>query len=139
MGQQYGSDGRLYGEAEVTTIQCDTTTGLCDIPVPSPSVALVFLTDEAFTNSGGTSGDASGSTLTFATTVTSGKVHPSMDAAALLSSNGRNGSLPLGATSKGGALNSWSEQGVRLAGGAAQLWWSVAITVLGVVGGALMM
>ncbi|KIO18114.1 glycoside hydrolase family 79 protein [Tulasnella calospora MUT 4182] len=139
MGQQYASDGRLYGDAEVQTIQCDTTTQLCDIPVPSPSVALVFLTDEAFTNSGGAAGDATGSTLTFATTVTTGKVHATIDLAALATSNGRNGSMPLGATSKGGALSSWAEQGVRMAGGVAQLWWSVAITVLGVVGSALTM
>ncbi|KAG8940870.1 hypothetical protein FRC04_004980 [Tulasnella sp. 424] len=138
MGQQYASDGRLYGDASIQTIQCDTAAGLCNIPVPAPSVALVFLSDEALQNSGGVSGDATGSTLTFATTYTSGKVHATIDLAALATSNGRNGSLPLGATSKGGAVSSWAEQGARMAG-AAQVWWSVAMTVLGVVGGALML
>ncbi|KAG8988917.1 hypothetical protein FRB90_002499, partial [Tulasnella sp. 427] len=68
MGQQYASDGRLYGDVDVQTIQCDTNTNLCNIPVPSPSAALVFLTDEAFTNSGGNTADGSESTLTFPTT-----------------------------------------------------------------------
>ncbi|KAG8943789.1 hypothetical protein FRC04_002483 [Tulasnella sp. 424] len=71
MGQQYASNGRLYDDASIQTDQCNTTAGLCNIPAPIPSVALVFLSDEALTNSGGVAGDASGSNLTFAPTSTS--------------------------------------------------------------------
>ncbi|KAG8941304.1 hypothetical protein FRC04_004623 [Tulasnella sp. 424] len=89
----------LYFERLVgLTTPPTAVSGLCKIPVPAPSVALVFLSDEALTNSGGAARDASGSTLPFATTYTSGKVHTTIDLAALATSNGRNGSLPLGAT-----------------------------------------
>lgn len=42
-------------------------------PSSSPKVTLIFLTNEAFTNSGGTSGGTSGPTWTFATIITPAK------------------------------------------------------------------
>ncbi|KAG8980670.1 hypothetical protein FRB93_009077 [Tulasnella sp. JGI-2019a] len=58
MGGLSQSDGKLSGTPDVQTIQCDAQSGLCSIPVPAPSVALVFLTDAAFANSGGADGSA---------------------------------------------------------------------------------
>lgn len=103
---QFSSDGRLSGEANVQTVACDTTAGTCSIKVPAPSVALVFLTDAAYQNSGGLSGELSGDVLTYPTTTTTGKAKATIDLAALATSNGRSGSNPLGATSKGAAVPS---------------------------------
>ncbi|KAG8908805.1 hypothetical protein FRB99_003043 [Tulasnella sp. 403] len=124
MGQQFKADGRLYGDAQVDTVNCDPTAGTCSIPVPAPCVALVFLTDEAYQNSGGLSGDASGSTLTFATTTTTGKVHPTIDTSALQTSNGRSGADPLGTTSKNTSVNA--------AVLSAQVAWTVMTLAVGV-------
>lgn len=51
LGGELGSDGRLQGTLETVTIQCDTTAQTCPIPVKAPSIALVFLTDSALTES----------------------------------------------------------------------------------------
>lgn len=96
------SDGRLYGDLDVQTIQCNAADGTCNIPVPGPSVALVFLNDAAYQNSGGDIATP----VTFATTTTTHRVIASMDPAALAASNGRSGQDPLGATSKGGSHTS---------------------------------
>ncbi|KAG8984426.1 hypothetical protein FRB90_005328, partial [Tulasnella sp. 427] len=109
-GPQFMSDGRLYGDLDVQTVQCNAADGTCNIPVPGPSVALVFLTDQAYQNSGG---DVA-TPVTFATTTTTHRVIPTMDQTALLASNGRSGSDPLGATSKGGS--STTSGAVRRAG-----------------------
>ncbi|KAG8944488.1 hypothetical protein FRC00_010559, partial [Tulasnella sp. 408] len=93
-GSQFMSDGRLQGDLEIIEIQCNTADGTCSVPVPGPSVALVFLTDSAVEYSGADITQAE----TFATTVTTGNSLPTMDQAALMSSNGRNGSDPLGST-----------------------------------------
>jgi len=102
---QFTSDGRLYNEPSVVTIPCDTTAQTCNVPVYSPSIALVFLNDEALTNSGGAAGDdGSGSILSFATTIsTAGKA--TVDYASVAVSNGRSGQDPLGSTSKGSNSN----------------------------------
>ncbi|KAG8972771.1 hypothetical protein FRC05_009601 [Tulasnella sp. 425] len=93
-GQQTGLPSKTPASAPSQVPQADSVSVKYDITC----VALVFLSDEALTNSGGAARDASGSTLPFATTYTSGKVHTTIDLAALATSNGRNGSLPLGAT-----------------------------------------
>ncbi|KAG8896304.1 hypothetical protein FRC01_011897 [Tulasnella sp. 417] len=95
-GQQFMSDGRLQGDLDIVTIQCNTSDGTCNIPVPGPSVALVFLTDAALQNSG-TDDTAP---LTFATTTTTARIVPTIDQAVLETSNGRSGSDPLGSTSE---------------------------------------
>jgi len=48
LGNQFQSDGRLQGNLDVLTVNCDTTAGTCQVKVPAPSFALVFLTDTAF-------------------------------------------------------------------------------------------
>ncbi|KAI9451263.1 hypothetical protein BJY52DRAFT_123356 [Lactarius psammicola] len=48
LGNQFQSDGRLQGNIDVQTVNCDTTAGTCQVKVPAPSFALVFLTDTAF-------------------------------------------------------------------------------------------
>ncbi len=106
MGQMFQSDGRLYGDLNVQTIPCDPTAG-CQIKVPAPAAAIVFLTDEAYQNSGG---DES-ATQTFATTTTTGKHATKMtiDPVALATSNGRNGKVPYGTTSRQGPRKSNAE------------------------------
>ncbi|KAG8910703.1 hypothetical protein FRC01_006183, partial [Tulasnella sp. 417] len=95
-GAQFQSDGRLQGDLDIIEIQCNAADGTCNVPVPGPSVALVFLTDSAVASSGADITQAE----TFATTVTTGKSLPSMNQADLMASNGRNGGDPLGTTSK---------------------------------------
>lgn len=101
-GQQFMSDGRLYGDLDVQTIQCNPADGTCNIPVPGPSVALVFLTDAAYQNSGA---DVA-TPMTFATSTTTQRLLLTMDEAQLNSSNGRSGADPLGTTSEGGSQTS---------------------------------
>ncbi len=98
MGGVFQSDGRLNGTLSVQTVPCDQNAGTCSINVPAPSVALVFLTDEAYQNSGGDETE----TETFATTTTTGKhaTRMTIDPALLATSNGRNGQVPLGTSSK---------------------------------------
>lgn len=121
---QFTSDGRLSGTANIQTIACDTTGGTCSIPVPAPSVALVFLTDAAYEESGGLSGEQSGVTLTYPTTTTTSKAKATINLAALATTNGRSGSNPLGATSKGAAVPSSARRsGVEVS-------WLVAVSGL---------
>lgn len=84
MGSSYMSDGRLYGNQETITVQCPN--GVCSIPVPAPSIALVFLTPESLTESS----VAANATSTYATTVL-GSGSATVDAQVLETSNGQNG------------------------------------------------
>ncbi|KAI0270636.1 glycoside hydrolase family 79 protein [Gloeopeniophorella convolvens] len=61
-GNNFESDGRLAGNLDVQTVNCDTNAGTCQVKVPAPSFALVFLTDTAL------SAVSPDSTMTFATT-----------------------------------------------------------------------
>ncbi|CAE6440066.1 unnamed protein product [Rhizoctonia solani] len=103
LGGELGSDGRLQGTQETVTIQCDTTAQTCAIPVKAPSIALVFLSDSALTDS---SPDST-VTQTFPTTAITNKpaggVTISVDPSVLSTSNGRGGagSDALGSTSQG--------------------------------------
>ena len=49
MGNSFSSDGRLYGDVETISVQC--TDGNCVIPVPAPSIAIVYLDPEALADS----------------------------------------------------------------------------------------
>lgn len=93
MGTSFSSDGRLYGELETVEIQC--TDGNCVIPVPAPSIALVFLTPDALTESS-VPADA---TATFATTVI-GEGDATIAQGALETSNGQDPNR-MGSNSKG--------------------------------------
>ncbi|KAG8951956.1 hypothetical protein FRC04_005289 [Tulasnella sp. 424] len=98
-GPQFMSDGRLQGDLQIETVQCNGADGTCSIRVPGPGVALVFLNDAALKSSGAEVSQVQ----TFATTTTTGRVIPTMDQAELMSSNGRNGKTPIGSTSEGSA------------------------------------
>ncbi|KAG8892150.1 hypothetical protein FRC01_014320 [Tulasnella sp. 417] len=97
----FTSDGRLTGDVETVFVPCDQTANNCIIPVKAPSVALVFLSDEALQQS---SPDNAASSLTFATSVYTGRgQHPIIDPAILKTMNGDGGPGPrhTGSTSKG--------------------------------------
>lgn len=101
-GSQFMSDGRLQGDLDIVTIECNASDGTCNIPVPGPSVALVFLTDAALQNSGAEDTEP----LTFATTTTTARIAATIDQAVLETSNGRSGSDPLGTTSESSSQES---------------------------------
>ncbi|KAG8992102.1 hypothetical protein FRB94_012010 [Tulasnella sp. JGI-2019a] len=114
MGGVNAADGRLTGTPDVQTIQCDAATGICAIPVPAPSIALVFLTDAAYENSGGEHGDASVTTFPVSTTtVHAGKglaALPTMDKQTpLLGTSKGNYNIPSGSgRSAAAGVGSWS-------------------------------
>lgn len=43
----YEVDGRLQGSVSTVTINCDQTANTCNVQVPAPGFALVFLTSSA--------------------------------------------------------------------------------------------
>ncbi|KZT00162.1 glycoside hydrolase family 79 protein [Laetiporus sulphureus 93-53] len=98
-GGQFESDGRLRGAETMQTVDCDTTNNTCQVTVPAPGFALVFLSDGAFEESTPTS------THTFATTVTAAgeqKYSTTVDPSTLQTSNGHKGADGgHGSTSKG--------------------------------------
>ncbi|KAI0354195.1 glycoside hydrolase family 79 protein [Trametes cingulata] len=86
LGGQFEADGRLKGELKIETIQCDQAANTCQVKVPAPGFALVFMSDEALKES------EPASTATFATTaVTKAKNTVTIDAAVLATSNGNRG------------------------------------------------
>ncbi|KAG9124057.1 hypothetical protein FRC07_013010 [Ceratobasidium sp. 392] len=98
LGNHFESDGRLKNEEVIQTINCEN--GSCAIPLKAPSLALVFLTEEALRNS---SPDPS-ATISFETSVLTKVRHTAtIDQAVLETSNGRGGvwGAPLGSTSFG--------------------------------------
>ncbi|KAM5530653.1 hypothetical protein V8D89_015674 [Ganoderma adspersum] len=96
-GGRFECDGRLSGTEVIQTISCDTTANTCQIPVPAPGVALVFLSSTA-------QGETDPSqTQTYATTaVTKSANTVSVDASVLATSNGQSGKdRSLSSTSQG--------------------------------------
>lgn len=94
-GSYFESDGRLKGDLDVQTVQC--ANNLCQIQVPAPGFALVFLTDNAYSES------TPQNTQTFPTTVhVREKNTATVDPSVLATSNGSNGvsRKALGSTSK---------------------------------------
>ncbi|KAF7974612.1 hypothetical protein HWV62_11580 [Athelia sp. TMB] len=94
-GGNFGSDGRLTGDQDIKTVACNG--GTCQVTVPAPSFALVFLSDDALTESDG------GPTQTFPTTLHT-KAHntANVDASVLATSNGHKAfALHYGSTSRG--------------------------------------
>ncbi|OCH87689.1 glycoside hydrolase family 79 protein [Obba rivulosa] len=96
-GGQFGADGRLQGTEYIQTVNCDTSSNGCQIRVPAPGFALVFLTNNALKESTPTS------TATFSTTAYTKTINTaSVDVSALATSNGRSGKdAQLGSTSHG--------------------------------------
>ena len=87
MGNNFQSDGRLQGEPSVDTVQCDTGNNVCQITVPAPGAALVFLTDDALNSVTPDPKD----TVTFPTTFVTATVNTAtVDPSVLATSNGHN-------------------------------------------------
>ncbi|KAA1475467.1 glycoside hydrolase family 79 protein [Dentipellis sp. KUC8613] len=122
LGNVFQSDGRLEGNFDVKTIQCDQGANSCVVQVPAPGVAVVFLTPDALKEV------TPGSTVTYPTTATTKTVNTAViDPSILATSNGPKGmGGRLGATSRGSAN---SAAGTRDA-------MSGAAVVLALVGGA---
>ncbi|KAF8888693.1 hypothetical protein CPB85DRAFT_1334395 [Mucidula mucida] len=114
-GDHFASDGRLMGDEDVQTVTCDQANNVCPITVPAPGFALVFLSDEAQTES-----DAVPST-TFATTAHTKLVNTAtVDQSVLETSNGHSGGdgRDFSSTSKGsqsGAIGVKASVGMTLA------------------------
>ncbi|TFK33314.1 glycoside hydrolase family 79 protein [Crucibulum laeve] len=97
-GGKYEVDGRLKGDLNIVTIQCDQAANACQIPVRAPGFALVFMreNDAAL--------EVGQATQTFPTTVyTKGRNTATVDPAVLATSNGHSEKdrLNLGSTSHG--------------------------------------
>lgn len=86
-GGSYSSDGRLHGNVSTTTIPCNG--GVCDIPVPAPAIALVFLSDQALADSSPHEG--LGTAASGFTTTIIGTGSATVAVGALETSNGQNG------------------------------------------------
>ena len=126
LGTMSTSDGTLRGEQKTDTITC--TNGQCVIPVPAPSIALVFLTDEALT----LSNPVEGATQTYATTVV-GFGSATIDPNTLETSNGQNGN-GLGSNSKGSAGAAGKRAALPVYGGtASSLVLGLAILLSGLI------
>jgi hypothetical protein len=93
-GNHFESDGRLKGDLNVQTVNC--ANNVCQVQVPAPGFALVFLSDAAFEES-------TQEAQTFATTaVTRTRNTATVDQAVLATSNGwwHGNQKDLGSTSK---------------------------------------
>jgi hypothetical protein len=102
-GGPFASDGRLNGTLDVQTIPCDQINNVCQVKVPAPGFALVFLTNNALAES-----DQS-STMTFPTTAYTNLHGPTMtiDPSVLATSNGERGLADaLAGTSQGRQMSS---------------------------------
>lgn len=99
LGGRFQVDGRLKGTEDVKTVQCDQTANTCQIKVPAPGAALVFISDAAQQQAA-----APDSASTYATTVvTKTKNTATVDPAVIATSNGQSGkNRGIGGTSQGG-------------------------------------
>ncbi|CAE6368779.1 unnamed protein product [Rhizoctonia solani] len=89
LGNHFESDGRLKGDEVIHTIQCNAETNQCSVPLKAPSLALIFLTDEALQNSS----PPQDATASFETSFRTRVRHTAtIDQAVLSTSNGRGGS-----------------------------------------------
>ncbi|KAI0673206.1 glycoside hydrolase superfamily [Trametes maxima] len=120
-GGRFQADGRLSGSELIQTIACDQNANTCQIPVPAPGAALVFLSNNA--QSG-----ADPATMTFSTTAVTKAIETlTIDASALATSNGHAGKFPLSGTSKGSS------------GGATALTVPLSLSFVSVLLGALIL
>ncbi|KAI6017864.1 glycoside hydrolase family 79 protein [Pisolithus marmoratus] len=100
-GDAFTSDGRPAGNVDVQTVTCDEANGVCNVKVPAPGAALVFLSDQALEESD------PGPTMTFPTTAYT-KLHntATVDPSVLATSNGNMGTADwLAGTSLGSFEN----------------------------------
>ncbi|KAF9033112.1 hypothetical protein BJ165DRAFT_1515715 [Panaeolus papilionaceus] len=107
-GEQFTVDGRLRGDIDIQSIQCDATTNVCTVPVRAPGFALVFFDqrDQAM--------NLGQATQTFSTSAHT-KLHNTayMDPSAVAMSNGHSGldRQKLGSTSMG-SVNAAQKAGI---------------------------
>jgi len=95
-GGNFESDGRPQGTEDIQTVTCNQNANTCQIPVPAPGFALVFLTGQSTETSGAAS--TTFSTSTYTKTRNTATVDPSV----LATSNGHSGmNNREGSTSKG--------------------------------------
>lgn len=73
------------GQLDNITVSC--ASGTCDIPVYAPSIAIVYLSDEALSNSSPHAGN--GVELVYSTTVVGTATATQVNPAVLATSNGR--------------------------------------------------
>ncbi|PSS11012.1 hypothetical protein PHLCEN_2v3308 [Hermanssonia centrifuga] len=126
LGGQFEADGRLIGEEQIETVECDTTANVCPIRVPAPGFALVMMTDDS------ASGSEPTGTMTFATTALTKTANTAtIDQSVLETSNGHSGKDRIigGSTSKGSSG----------AGKAAGITPSVAVLVAMLAGAGMFM
>lgn len=114
LGGSWESDGTLKNDRKNITISCDQTNGNCPIPVYAPSIALVFLTDEAYTEST----PSVDSKVEYSTTV-QGATATLVPSSVLETSNGHGGkqwTVKLGSTSNESGSSSGAEGRLSLGG-----------------------
>lgn len=121
MGTSFTCDGRLYGDIETIDIQC--TDGNCVIPVPAPSIAIVYLDQEALADSS----VPVEATQTYATTIV-GEGDATIALGALQTGNGQDPNQ-MGSTSKG-SRGSDNAAGERINSAGSVMWALAAITAL---------
>ncbi|OSD00696.1 hypothetical protein PYCCODRAFT_1437022 [Trametes coccinea BRFM310] len=94
-GGRFQSDGRLTGSEFVQKIACDQGANTCQIAVPGPGAALVFV-------SSGAQSSVDPTTVTFSTTAVTKAIETlKIASSALATSNGHKGGVPLSGTSRG--------------------------------------
>ncbi|KAF9555149.1 hypothetical protein CPC08DRAFT_145293 [Agrocybe pediades] len=130
-GSNFGSDGRITGTENIQSVSCSPNTvnnnvKTCTIHVPAPSIALVFLSNNAMTETEG------GPSKTFPTTYET-RTHNTVtvDPAVLATSNGHSGmDKHIGSTSEGSANGSVG-MGMR---SRQSVLWTLLSVVFGVLG-----
>ncbi|KAI0073210.1 hypothetical protein K474DRAFT_1666888 [Panus rudis PR-1116 ss-1] len=105
LGDMFHVDGRWSGDENVQSVSCDQGNNVCNVKVPAPGFALVFLTDDALKES------EPKETVTFSTSAVTRSINTAtVDPSVLATSNGQNGSTrdKLGSTSKGSTGNAFA-------------------------------
>ncbi|KAH9850236.1 hypothetical protein C2E23DRAFT_896579 [Lenzites betulinus] len=123
LGGRFQADGRLIGTESIQTVPCHTSANICQITVPAPGVALVFVSapaQQAAADAGGAS--------TYPTTVQTKHANTvTVDPAVVATSNGNSGKdrdAHPGGTSQGGANGA---RGLRLEWGVFAVWLVVPL------------
>ncbi|KAH7927999.1 glycoside hydrolase family 79 protein [Leucogyrophana mollusca] len=96
LGGVFESDGRLMGDLQVDTVSCDQGANTCQIKVPAPGFALVFLGDDTY-NEVNTAAPQTFATTKWTKTVNTATIDPGV----LATSNGRGKTDEMGSTSRG--------------------------------------
>lgn len=107
-GTYFSSDGRLQGDEDIQTVNCDTNANACQIKVPAPGMALVFITDPGILDQYSSDAQQTFATSVYTRTQNTATVDPSV----LATSNGGRGKQDnLGSTSKGENINNAAASG----------------------------